>query len=110
MSCIVRIGERLVPADRIVAVDCSKLETEGRVAVHIENDPAATTLWGGEAVDLVMRLAPAYFEGRRFHWVRSSWAFHNIVAHPLLQWLAWAGLTKLGLAIHDATIPHPRIR
>ncbi len=54
-----------------------------------------------------MRLDPAFFEGRRFRWVRSSWALHNLVGHPLLQLLAWVGHTPLGLRVHDATVPRP---
>ncbi|OPZ34125.1 MAG: hypothetical protein BWY99_02652 [Synergistetes bacterium ADurb.BinA166] len=62
---------------------------------------------GQAAIDLVMRRCPEALEGRRLRWARNAWAFHNLVAHPLLQLLHWAGLTKLGLRIHDATVPRP---
>lgn len=32
-------------------------------------------------------------------------AFHNIVAHPLMQILSWAGKNELANRIHDNTLP-----
>lgn len=63
-----------------------------------------------EAIDIVMRLGPQLFEGNpRFKFARHQWAFHNLIAHPLMQILAFFGLTKLGLRVHDATIPRPKV-
>lgn len=110
MNGFIRLGEVLVPLARVLRVDASRLQTDGEVEVWLEGASQPTPVAGGLAVDLVMRIDPSFFEGRRFHYVRSSWAFHNLVAHPLLQLCAWAGRTRAGLALHDATIPEPRLR
>lgn len=34
-----------------------------------------------------------------------TWAFHNLVAHPVMEALRWIGLRQLGVWVHDATIP-----
>lgn len=107
MSPLVRLGERLVPWSDIREIDLRGMEREGSLRVIRRGDRGAIELVGAEAVDLVMRLDPAFFEGRRFRWVRSSWALHNLVGHPLLQLLAWVGHTPLGLRVHDATVPRP---
>jgi hypothetical protein len=36
-----------------------------------------------------------------------AWAFHNLIAHPLMEILNWVGLSSLGDRIHSATIPRP---
>lgn len=59
------------------------------------------------AFDLLMRLAPQCLEGKRLRWFRHAWAFHNLVAHPAMQLLAFLGMGKLGVKIHDLTIPRP---
>jgi hypothetical protein len=110
VSGFIRLGETLVPLSRVAEIDASRLASEGQVTVKLEGETRSVGVSGGQAVDLVMRVDPSFFEGRRFHFVRSSWAFHNLVAHPLLQLLAWAGHTRAGLALHDATIPQPRAR
>jgi|GEM_PF-4982538 len=33
------------------------------------------------------------------------WALHNVVAHPLMEMSYWFGIGKVGIAIHDWTIP-----
>lgn len=110
MTAFIRLGEVLVPLSRVVEIDASRLESDGKLTVRLQAEERSVEVWGGQAVDLVMRLAPSFFEGRRFRFVRSSWAFHNLVAHPLLQLLAWTGHTRAGLLLHDATIPTPRAR
>lgn len=101
-----RIKDQLVAVSRVQWVDCSKLESELTISMRIE--PNTTyTVTGAEAVDFVMRFHPAWFEGRRFRWVRHAWAVHNLVGHPVMQFLAWLGLPKLGLHVHDITTPRP---
>ena len=34
-----------------------------------------------------------------------TYAFHNIVAHPLMQILNWAGKQEWADAVHDQTLP-----
>ena len=61
-----------------------------------------------DAIDAVMALRPSALEGKRLRWARHAWALHNLVGHPLLQLLVWLGQTKLGMAVHDGTVPRPR--
>lgn len=110
MSDFVLVGDQLVARDRIRRIDARGLAEDGTIDVHVAGEPAPIVLEGNAAFDLVMRHAPQFVEGRRFRWQRSAWAFHNLVAHPLLQLLAWMGRTELGLRIHDASIPRPRPR
>ncbi len=82
-----------------------EVEFEGQLGMcqkHILRD--------AEAVDLVMRLCPAWFEGRKFRWVKNAWAFHNLVGHPGIQILSWLGRVGLGMRLHDGTVPVPRGR
>ena len=34
-----------------------------------------------------------------------EWAIHNLIAHPVMEFLSWFGLAKLGDRLHDATVP-----
>jgi hypothetical protein len=103
----VRVGTDLVVAvTEIEELDCSRLESY-RVSVTLRSG-RIIELEGQQAFDLVMAVKPSAFEGKRFRFARHAWAFHNLVAHPLLQVLAWAGFARLGFRIHDATVPRPR--
>lgn len=62
---------------------------------------------GPDAFNLMMRLCPEALEGEQAKYHRHAWAIHNIFGHPLMQLCSWLGLTKLGLKIHDATVPNP---
>jgi hypothetical protein len=108
MTPFVRVGGRLLPRESVREIDIARLETSGIVLVYTLENDAPVELRDAEAIDLVMRVAPSILEGKRFRWIRSAWALHNLVGHPLLQLLAWAGQTRLGLRVHDATIPRPR--
>jgi len=37
-----------------------------------------------DAFEILMLLHPAALEGRRLRWAKHAWAFHNLVAHPLM--------------------------
>lgn len=77
---------------------------------HTDANPQWSEEYGQAAIDLAMRLGPHVLEGSsEFKFARHTWAFHNLIAHPLMQICAFLGLTKLGLKIHDSTIPKPKI-
>ena len=59
---------------------------------------------------VVDELAPQALEGRKGQYVRHAWAVHNILGHPLMQIFSWLGYPKLGLEIHDITVPFPIIK
>lgn len=76
---------------------------------HTEQNQQWSEEEGIAAIDLAMRLGPQVLEGNPdFKFAKRSWAFHNLIAHPIMQLLALFGLTKLGLKIHDMTIPRPK--
>jgi hypothetical protein len=75
---------------------------------HTEENPQWGQLQGQAAVDLAFRLDPNVLEGNpEFKFPKRAWAFHNLIAHPLMQILSFLGFVKLGLRIHDSTIPKP---
>ena len=105
----VRVGTDLVVSmGEIKALECEELERL-KVTV-ILHGRLPIELYDQQALDLVMAVLPSALEGRRLRWARGAWAFHNLVAHPVLQVLAALGYTRLGLRIHDMTVPRPRGR
>jgi hypothetical protein len=102
----VRLGlNRVVALDQIAVLDC---QLEHYDVVVTLRSGEKVYLHGQAAFDLVMAVKPSAFEGKRVRYARHAWAFHNLVAHPLLQVLAWLGQTRLGFAIHDMTVPRPK--
>ena len=105
MTGFAKAGQLVVPLAAIEALDLSELE-RGRVGITYGGGQTACAR-DVDAYDLVLRLHPSALEGRRLRWVKHAWAMHNLVAHPLMQLLAWIGLPRLGLALHDCTVPRP---
>lgn len=104
MSSFLRVGDRLVRVDAVTSVDCSRIED---LVVTVYHRDGVDTARGPDAIDVVMMLRPSALEGKRLRWVRHAWAVHNLVGHPLLQILVWLGQRRLGMAVHDATVPRP---
>jgi hypothetical protein len=102
---MVRLGRLIVPRARVRAIDLTHIEAL-RVVARLD-DGEDVALEGADAIRAVMELCPEAFEGRRLRFVRHAWAVHNLVGHPLMQLLAWLGMTRLGLRVHDATVPKP---
>jgi hypothetical protein len=103
---------RMVRAGRCaIAVDhVARIKLDGDRAILVERDGREHVLEGFDAVEAALQLAPSLLEGRRLRWPRHAWAVHNLVAHPLMQLAAWLGAPRLGLALHDATVPRPTSR
>ncbi len=102
---MIRVGKKLIAEEAITEIDTSRIE---KLEVTVRAPSLVETVRDGDAVDLVMRLQPSLLEGPRLRFARHAWAIHNLVGHPLLQICAWLGRPKLGLFIHDVTIPRPR--
>lgn len=100
---------QIINADRIERVICDDYVGLGTVYVYlIGQDPEvdeAAVVHGAEATNLIMTLCPAVLEGKQAKYRRHAWAIHNLIGHPLMQLLSWIGLTRLGIKVHDATIP-----
>jgi hypothetical protein len=105
VSSFIRAGMRVINVDAVTSVDCSRIE---ELVVTVHHRDGVEEVLGGDAIDVVMALRPSALEGKRLRWVRNAWAVHNLVGHPLLQIFVWVGQRRLGLAIHDATVPRPR--
>lgn len=101
---LLRAGTSLIAADAIVRVDGAALGASGVLWVH-DRDGQCYRLDGADAIEAVLLLKPSLTEGLRLKWQKRAWAVHNLIGHPGMQLLAWIGLPKLGLALHEATIP-----
>lgn len=97
--CLVRAGD-------IVYIDISTIE-EQQIAVYttIRDDPFLVT--GFASLELIWRLKPGVLEGKRFRWAKNGWIFHNMVAHPVMQILAFVKCYKAAMWVHDITVPRP---
>lgn len=82
------------------------LASHRRVQIVLRNGEVHT-LYGTHAVDAVYLCQPSLLEGSRFRWVKGAWALHNLVGHPLMQLLSFAGFHKAAFWVHDNTIPKP---
>lgn len=99
-------GERLIPLVNIKHVEIGSIEREE--AVIVTHDGTRYTAYGFDALEAVMAIKPSALEGRRLKWKKHAWAFHNLVAHPGLQLLAWLGFKRQAIWLHDVTTPFPR--
>jgi len=98
--------EHLVAVDHIVSVDYSGIVDLRLVVTDANGTDYDVT--GLEAIETAMLLNPACLEGQRLRWPKSVWAFHNLVAHPVMQVLAWRKKYKLAFWLHDVTVPRPK--
>jgi len=63
MSEHVSVGSRIVPAASIQSIDCEEMVSKGKIRVTV--DDRCIDLEGAEAIDLLMRTHPNFFEGKR---------------------------------------------
>lgn len=106
MTNALKAGDLLIPLDRVRLVDAENIE-RGEVVIHC-HDGGAYIATGFDAIEAVMWMKPSALEGRRLKWRPHAWAFHNVVAHPVVQILAWLGLKRQAVRFHDWTTPRPR--
>lgn len=104
------VGKKVVPLSTVRWADFSRLASEGVVQVCLENpmhrDVSGTfDLHGAEAVEALLVIHPVALEAAGARWLKRSWTLHNLIGHPLLEILARLGFPKLGLRVHDATMP-----
>lgn len=102
----VHFNGKLVNTDVIETITFEDLAKWGFVHVHFR-DGEMEPVEGPEAFNLIMELCPQALEGQNAKYHRHAWAIHNLLGHPLMQIFSWLGLTKLGLKIHDKTVPNP---
>lgn len=100
----VELDYKIYPVSAIKRIEIADTQEFG---IYISCDNNICQLRGQPAIDMVMRLCPQYFEGKRFKFIKRQWTFHNLLSHPILQILSWFKLHKLGFKIHDSSIPRP---
>jgi hypothetical protein len=105
----VNINGKIVNSSQISSIQYDHLISEGWVLVRVSGKKNER-VDGAEAWNLIMELCPQALEGKQAKYKRHAWAVHNLIGHPVMQLLSWCGLTKLGLKIHDRTIPNPIIK
>lgn len=100
----VKAGNEIIPVRDITRIDISGIE---RGFISVFHEGRVLEAHDFDAFEIVMLLHPAALEGRRLRWAKNAWAFHNLVAHPLMQLMVWLGFKKLAIQLHDATVPKP---
>lgn len=94
----------ILNADRITYVDCANyFETDTIIVWFVSGGKREVS--GLDALNVIMKVCPSWYEGHRGKYARWSFAIHNLIAHPVLQILHWMGLSKLGVRLHDWLIP-----
>jgi hypothetical protein len=99
-------NQLLIPKSSIKYIDCDNLLDKGLIIIFTES--LTEIVRGPEAIRIVMENCPSYFEGKRFSFVKYSWATHNLLGHPLMQIASFLKMKKLAFWIHDKTIPKTR--
>lgn len=102
----VKLNNRMVDISRITDVTISEIKTE---TIFVElDDNTIHEISGFAAVELIWLLKPSALEGNRnIKWKKHTWAIHNLIAHPVMQILAWCKLYKWAIYVHDITVPKP---
>ncbi len=80
--------------------------TEGHLVIETDS-LGVFDLTGPDAIEAILLLKPSATEGRRLKWQKGDWALHNLIGHPAMQLLAWCGFRRLGVWVHEVTIPRP---
>jgi hypothetical protein len=101
----IKAGNVILRLADIERVDIAEIEC-GRLTVFYDGGQALVAQ-DFDAFEILMLLHPAAIEGRRLRWAKHAWAFHNLVAHPLMQLMVWAGFKKQAIWLHDVTVPKP---
>lgn len=102
----VHFNDKVVNAATISWVDYPDISETGYVRVHYL-DGRTELVYDQQAIDILMELDPSAIEGERLEHARYTWSIHNIIGHPLMQICTWLHLTRLGIKIHDITVPDP---
>jgi hypothetical protein len=100
------VGDRLINEDDISTIFLGHLAKEGFIQIKFR-DGRLEVIEGMDAFNLIQELAPQALEGRGAKYVRHAWMIHNLLGHPLMQILSLLGLPRLGIKIHDLTVPFP---
>ena len=96
---------QIIDVRDITRVDTSRLMSDHIVTVYTRE--GSWTASDFHAIEVVMAMKPSAMEGKRFRWSKGTIWFHNIVGHPVMQIMAWAGYGHAAIRFHDWTTPRP---
>lgn len=102
----IHFNDKVVNTDTISHVHYEDIRETGYVRVHYMNG-RTELVYEQQAIDILIELDPSSIEGERLNHARYTWSIHNIIGHPLMQVCSWLRLHKLGLWVHDITVPTP---
>ncbi len=101
----IKVAGGILHTSQIKHINTEKLE-DGRLQI-MDWDENIYCVNGIAALDIVMQIKPSALEGKRFVWQKNAWAFHNLAVHPMMQLLAFCGLKRQAIQLHDMSIPRP---
>lgn len=99
----IKADNQIVSVSEIARVDLMHIENL-QMTIHLKNGDQVIAK-DIDALENVMLLKPSAIEGRRLRWAKRAWLIHNLIGHPLMQFLALIGFPKQGMWVHDATVP-----
>ena len=105
-SDFAKAGTMVFRLDDVTSADFGRIEE--LLVVVVLRDGQRIEVRDIDAIDLAYLIKPSAVEGRRLAYARHAWAFHNLVAHPLMQVLAFFKAYKWAMQIHDSTVPKAR--
>lgn len=103
----IKTGQDVIAINTISRIDYRRLSfLEITIMTYNGN---SYTVFGIDALETVLAIKPSAIEGvPSITWKKHVWAFHNLIGHPLMQLFAFMGMTRIGLWIHDSTVPSIR--
>jgi hypothetical protein len=101
-----KAGDHIIPIMWVEDINIENIE-QGFITITTYKGVEYKS-YGFDAIEAVMVFKPSALEGRRLKWKKNAWAFHNFIAHPVVQILAWVGLKRQAVQFHDWTTPTPR--
>lgn len=93
----------IVNSKDICHIDLSELEYD-KIILKMY-DGRFYTASGIQCFEILSLLKPSAIEGKVKRFKNNAWVLHNLIAHPLMQLLSFFGHAKLGIIIHDKTVP-----
>jgi hypothetical protein len=100
-----RCDTLIFPIEEIAVVDYSQVEE--LIVTGLLKSGKTFVATDIHAIELIMAVKPSVLEGRKLKWARHVWSFHNLIAHPLMQILAFMRFYNAAFWLHDATVPKP---
>lgn len=106
ISNFIKIDYNLININDIKVINLSLLNSETIIVTLFDN--TEYEVHGFPALELVWILKPSCLEGNpNIKFKKHMWSIHNLIAHPLMQILAYLKLYRWAIWIHDVTVPKP---